>query len=205
MRGPEACSLIQAFSERWIKQAGSSAGDLVNIYRLGIGDETKLENDGGWCTQLSRSIDSRVNAFDANIMKKNTRITLLRDGFEGLDIDSLTSTWNEKTEKDAKSSRCFETTSLDTLYYSQALSSKKGRLVDNSIHLQNVHHIRRAKHHIYIESQYFISSSHMWSNPKDRDVKCPNLIAAEVRGSAIFALFLLVMCALIDTCLSCFS
>jgi phospholipase D1/2 len=171
VRGPEACSLIQAFSERWTKQAGSSAGDLVNIYRLGLGDETKLVNDGGWCTQLSRSIDSRVNAFDATV----------NQCFEDTDIDALSSKWNSKTEKGVKSSRSFKTTSLKTLHFNRTLSSKKGRLIDDSIHLQNVHHIRRARHHIYIESQYFISSSHIWSNPKERDVKCSNLIAAEVR------------------------
>jgi len=41
-----------------------------------------------------------------------------------------------------------------------------------------IHHIRRAEHFIYIESQYFMGSSFMW--PKDRSVKCGNMIAAEI-------------------------
>ena len=81
-------------------------------------------------------------------------------------------------EKNAKSSRRFETATFKELSYSRCLDTKKGRLVDNSIHLSNIHHIRRSEHFIYIESQYFMGSSFMWS--KDQDVKCGNMIAAEV-------------------------
>merc|ERR1712085_36029 len=47
-----------------------------------------------------------------------------------------------------------------------------------SIHLTNIHHIRRAEHFIYIESQYFMGSSFMWS--KDSNAKCGNLLPAEI-------------------------
>ena len=170
MRGPEALDLVQAFSERWIKQAGNHVGDLVNIHRLGLGDEDKLVNNGGWCTQLSRSIDSRVNAFDASI----------RQSFKSTNIDAVTSNWSEEKEKNAKISRSFENSILHELKFNQTLDSKKGRLVDSSIHMSHVHHIRRAKHSIYIESQYFMGSSSIWCDEKERDVKCSNLIAQEV-------------------------
>ena len=87
--------------------------------------------------------------------------------------------WQATKEKDAACSKRFETTTETAVRYSHRLDHKKGRLVDNSIHLSNIHHIRRAQHFIYIESQYFLSSSFMWAT--DRHVKCGNMIAAEVR------------------------
>ncbi|KAL7517426.1 hypothetical protein ACHAWX_002348 [Stephanocyclus meneghinianus] len=170
VRGPETLDLIQAFTERWIKQAPDAVGDLVNIHRLGLGEESKLENDGGWCTQLSRSIDSRVNAFDASI----------RQSFKITDMDSLNVGWSFEIEKHAEKSRRFETSSFAMLQFSRTLDQKKGRLIDNSIHMAHIHHIRRARHHIYIESQYFMGSSFMWLNEKERDVKCSNMVAAEL-------------------------
>eukprot|EP00899_Mesostigma_viride_P015391 jgi/Mesvir1/23853/Mv10655-RA.3 len=49
----------------------------------------------------------------------------------------------------------------------QHLLSKKGRQVDNSIHRAYVHQIRRAKHFIYIENQYFLGSCQAWSSNQD--------------------------------------
>eukprot|EP00123_Amoebidium_parasiticum_P009478 comp19500_c0_seq1/m.22765 comp19500_c0_seq1/g.22765 ORF comp19500_c0_seq1/g.22765 comp19500_c0_seq1/m.22765 type:complete len:830 (-) comp19500_c0_seq1:566-3055(-) len=42
---------------------------------------------------------------------------------------------------------------------------KKGRFVDMSIQRAYIHAIRRAKHHIYIENQYFLGSSQVWDPP----------------------------------------
>ena len=170
VRGPEALDLVQAFTERWLKQASEDVGDLVNIHRLGLGDEEKLRNDGGWCTQLSRCIDSRVNAFDASI----------RQSFKSTCIDDVASDWSEKSEKNTKLSRSFEHVSLKEMNFNQTLDLKKGRLVDSSIHLHFIHFIRRAQHSIYIESQYFMGSSSIWCDEKERRVKCSNLIAQEL-------------------------
>jgi hypothetical protein len=41
-----------------------------------------------------------------------------------------------------------------------------------------VHHIRRARHFIYIESQYFMGSSFLWH--QDRRVGCHHIIPAEI-------------------------
>lgn len=54
----------------------------------------------------------------------------------------------------------------------------KGIKVDNSIHKAYVHHIRSAKHFIYIESQYFIGGCHMWSKSKRSGAS--NLIPIEL-------------------------
>ena len=75
-------------------------------------------------------------------------------------------------------SRRYETASIGDLSYSRCLGQKKGRLVDASIEASWVHHIRRAEHFIYVESQYFMGSSFMWS--EDRACKCGNLVAAEI-------------------------
>ena len=96
-------------------------------------------------------------------------------------------------------SRRYETRNVE-LACNRTLYEKKGRLVDRSIELSLIHHIRRAKHFIYIETQYFMGSSHMWS--KDQTVKCRNLLAAEItlkiinkiqRGERFVAYILLPM------------
>jgi hypothetical protein len=172
---------VKAFEERWTKQA--DAADLVSLTQLGLDgaeswlfngveisvDGAEIENKGSWCTQLSRSIDSRVNEFEPS----TTKAVVLEF------ISDSSINWKSIQEKDAKLSKRFETATTSPLSYSRCLDMKKGRLVDSSIHTTNIHQIRRAKHFIYIESQYFMGSSFMWEN--NRSVKCGNMIAAEVQ------------------------
>ena len=165
VRGPEAAHLVQAFEERWTKQA--DAGLLAHPSRNGL---INAESNGGWCAQLSRSIDSRVNNFDPSANKRH-----LRGSYKQPEDRS---DWKPIKEKDTKLSQRFEILTFSGINNSKCLDSKKGRLVDSSIHETNIHHIRRAKHFIYIESQYFMGSSFMWS--KDSDAKCGNMIAAEI-------------------------
>jgi phospholipase D1/2 len=166
VRGPEAIHLALAFEERWTKQG--NAGELVSRSRIGLDDETGLQNNGGWCAQISRSIDSRVNAFDPSVNRTRSNM----DSYEEK------AHWTSMKERHTSLSKRFATAFGSGFSYNNCLDRKKGRLVDNSIHLTNIHHIRRAKHFIYIESQYFMGSSFMWS--KDSAVKCGNMIAAEV-------------------------
>lgn len=51
--------------------------------------------------------------------------------------------------------------------------------VDQSIHHAYVHNIRAAKHFIYIENQYFLGSSHLWTSGQ-RGGFAPNLVAIEI-------------------------
>jgi len=166
VRGPECIQLAIAFEERWTKQG--NAGELVNRGRLGLDSDEKLQNKGGWCAQLSRSIDSRVNAFDPSVNQMRDSLGRYED----------VAGWKLTKEKNITFSKRFETATVADLSYSCCLERKKGRLVDDSIHISMIHHIRRAEHFIYIESQYFMGSSFMW--PKDRSVKCGNMIAAEI-------------------------
>ncbi|KAL7645158.1 UNVERIFIED_CONTAM: hypothetical protein RMT77_003536 [Armadillidium vulgare] len=76
-------------------------------------------------------------------------------------------------------SAMFHTSTLDKLL------SRKGRLFDSSIQRAYIHHIRRAKHFLYIENQYFLGSSHGWLI---QEAKCPNLIPAEIAVRIINAI-----------------
>ena len=97
-----------------------------------------------------------------------------------MDLDVVTADPSVKWEVIDDTYRRFETSNDCGIQFDRALDQKKGRAVDKSIELTNIHHIRRAKHFIYIESQYFLGSSHMWRDKNDRKVKCNNLIAAEL-------------------------
>lgn len=56
---------------------------------------------------------------------------------------------------------------------------RKNACVDQSIHHAYVHNIRCAKHFIYIENQYFLGSSHLWSSGQ-RGGFAPNLVPIEI-------------------------
>ena len=47
-----------------------------------------------------------------------------------------------------------------------------------------IHHIRRARHFIYIENQYFMGSSYMWHH--DRGAGCSHIIPAEVTAKICY-------------------
>jgi len=168
--GPEVINIVQAFSERWMSQAPKLSGELINLRNLKLDSPELLWKEGGYCAQTSRSIDGRVNYFDRSARQNETnlRASLM-----------ASSAWQIKNEQNTELSRRFESTSGD-INFTRVLDYKKGRPVDSSIHTTMIHHIRRAKHFIYIESQYFMGSSFMWSNSSDRKVKCNNLVPAEI-------------------------
>lgn len=173
VRGPEALDLVQAFRERWISQAAPGRiSCLVDMGNLGF-TKRSLANDAGWHCQLSRSIDKRVSEFDRTVYQSWRNV--------GPDeLKPRSAAWVTIDEGHANIARRFETATDAHVSFNRTLDQKKGRDVDKSIELSNIHHIRRAKHFIYIESQYFLSSSHMWTNEKNRSVKCSNLIAIEL-------------------------
>ncbi|KAA0199526.1 hypothetical protein HAZT_HAZT007200 [Hyalella azteca] len=59
-----------------------------------------------------------------------------------------------------------------------ALTHKKGRAYDNSLHRAYIHQIRRSERFIYVENQYFLGSSHVWLDC--RDAKAGNLVPLEI-------------------------
>ena len=60
----------------------------------------------------------------------------------------------------------------------QPLDRLRCSLVDSSAHKALIYHIRQAEHVVYIESQYFLSSSHVWYH--HRSPCCCNKVAAEL-------------------------
>ena len=180
VRGPEAIHLVRAFEERWSKQAESEL--LVTLRNLGYNDAKAAETKGGWSAQLSRSIDSNVNDFKQREEAQDQE----KDFVSKDSVD-----WSIVPDNDALLSKRFEALTFDRPPVIKQMSMKKGRLVDTSIHTTNIHQIRRAKHFIYIESQYFMGSSFMWED--NRHVKCGNMIAAEVRSVTSFAVLFSMM------------
>lgn len=73
---------------------------------------------------------------------------------------------------------------------------RKNAQVDYSIHSAYVHNIRRAKHFIYIENQYFLGSSHMWLSGQRGDfaghliaIEVSEKICAKIRANERFAVY----------------
>jgi len=69
-----------------------------------------------------------------------------------------------------------------TLEYSVETHQDAEVLYDRSIQNAYVHHIRCAQRFIYIENQYFLGSSHLWSMSQSDSIvqMCTNLIPAEL-------------------------
>lgn len=84
-------------------------------------------------------------------------------------------------------------------------SDRKGLIVrrsantDQSIHNAYIHHIRNAKHFIYIENQYMIGSSHMWQSGQRGGfasnlvpIEIAEKICAKIRANERFAVYMLI-------------
>jgi len=186
IRGPGVKSLLRNFEERWRKQASNCVEHIVNLEAIGLSDIEEYNVENQWHTQLLRSIDSRTCAFDASQLQsyQETDLDNLDVEFEG---DAIRETETNrgsflKMMKKDKSKRAFDRTfvtdNADSFQITRDLYRKKGRDIDASIHAGLVHHIRRAKHFIYVESQYFLGNAHMWD--KHDSVKCDNLVATEI-------------------------
>jgi len=206
VRGPAALDVVANFSERWAKQAPDALGELLNLKELGLDDPPKRISEEAWCSQVLRSIDERTAVFNKVRIESFQDNDIFTIGGDGFKVEDLSVEENEKegtmkrffhagkakVEKaahqltagfeglaiDEKRSRFFKTLNLDEFAFASCLFRKKGRLVDTSMHRGWLHHIRNAKHTLYIESQYFLGSSHMWSQLTS--AKCGNLIPADV-------------------------
>lgn len=185
MQGPGTLDLLQNFEERWIGQGGN-ADDLVSIEQKGIrtsaAEGSEDDDEFTWNTQLLRSIDQRT----AKLRVPDEEVVKL-DDMQGVIIDP------EKPVKPAKrktflqqillkklgrqSEHFFVGQQVEDIEVARPLDYNREMRVDSSAHKGMVHHIRNARHSIYIESQYFLSSSFLW---EDKTPKCCNLVAAEI-------------------------
>jgi phospholipase D1/2 len=198
VRGPAAMDVIANFQERWFKQAPDAVGDLLDLTKLGLTNPLQRKTEDAWCSQVLRSIDERTAVFDKArcYSSKYPHANSYNDSFsEGEKETRLKEILHASKEKLKRTGQKFKNTFHDTsitgerttsfksshidgYLFTRRLSQKKGRLVDNSMHKGWLHHIRRSKHMVYIESQYFLGSSHLWSEHKS--AKCGNLIPAEI-------------------------
>lgn len=76
---------------------------------------------------------------------------------------------------------------------------RKNARVDQSIHHAYVHNIRSAKHFIYIENQYFLGSSHLWSSGQRGGfasnlvpIELAEKICAKIRANERFVVYVTV-------------
>jgi phospholipase D1/2 len=160
-----------------------------------LGDDD--DDDESWSCQLFRSIDDRTAKFDAKFLVRKPMDLEKTQGIAEVPVrDQDDLVVHLKTKKDkvrrrkrdrirmkgkkirAKLERFFEGESVVGFSFDRFLNQERGVSKDASVQEAMVHHIRRAEHCIYIESQYFLSSSHFWS--KDTAVHCSNLVAAEI-------------------------
>ena len=181
VRGPAVLDIVQNFEERWKQQNGPQIDKLVDLSAKGIKVEGVRSDEGSWRTQFFRSIDARTAKFDPKV--EATFAGPSFDEIEGVTFDQpelrevsklQRKIWRAKSELQ----RTFTANDATGFGFPRSLSHKRGRNIESSIHDALVYHIRRAKHSIYIESQYFLSSSHMW--PKKNRTGCQNLVAAEL-------------------------
>lgn len=190
VQGPGALDLLKNFEERWIGQGGDAA-DLLDFEKKGIRSKSvsvsnNAEDDDcdgyeAWSTQLFRSIDEKTAKLTARKFETTTF-----DDIEGVEFGEKKKIRGGKRmtllQKVLKTGRQneqhFVASDADNIEVSRPLDSKRDIKVDSSVHKGMVHHIRNAQHSIYIESQYFLSSSFLWKEKKTS--KCCNLIAAEI-------------------------
>lgn len=208
--GPGVMDVVENFTGRWTKQCAKHIDRLVDLSYIGLDKPPRYESTNMWATQVFRSIDSRCTTFnyfkvkpespfrqkkdDAKIYmekQKNKLIGRLGKvvGEKGMEkavkgvnkkankllkkVDNLVG--GEKDEEDLDPS--------SPVVYS-ATTSKKGREVDSSVHTALVYNIRKAKHYVYIETQYFVGNCNMWKS--NNDAKCGNLVSL-VRMLSIYS------------------
>lgn len=203
VRGPGAMDVLKNFTERWNMQVNDVS--LVDVEGFGLANPPAYTGKDSWCTQLFRSIDARTAQFDEAILST----------FESHSIDDLPgvnfapalkkekgarrfSRIRNKEKQIGELHRIFVTPDASTFQFDRCLKLKKGRNIDVSAHAGILHHIRRAEHSVYIEGQYFLSSSHMWRTSSN--TKCGNLIAsaltlkicAKIEANEPFAVYIVI-------------
>jgi phospholipase D1/2 len=177
VRGPGALDIVQNFTERWKMQAQGCEGELVNLGKLGLANPPVHTGKDTWCTQLFRSIDARTALFDQDRLARFA-FTKVDDIGEHFSLVNDRGQHLKEMLRGKQSNCAFATRDISTFRFDRDLTLKKGRNIDDSVHSAILHHIRRAEHSVYIESQYFLSSSHLWGS--DSKAKCGNLVAAEL-------------------------
>ncbi|KAF2368524.1 Phospholipase D C-terminal [Trinorchestia longiramus] len=107
---------------------------------------------------------------EAIVSDSDFQLTKSAGLFSSYTYDSLDS-WNVQM---------FRSASEDSvpLVDSENIYRYAGTRIDNSLHRAYLHHIRRSKRFIYVETSHFIGSSHFWEDCSD--IQSKNLIPIEI-------------------------
>lgn len=183
VEGPAAIDLLQNFEERWRRQAETDVDKLIDIKKVNVKAKV-TEDKNSWTTQLFRSIDARTALFDADVIA-NFKVPSFEE-IDGVSFDDESIIDSDGRERNVVKRRysqpqykhTFTSKNAEGFEFHQCLHLRKGLQYDPSCEEALIYYIRNAQHSVYIESQYFLSSSHIWS--QDKATKCDNLIAAEL-------------------------
>lgn len=155
----------------------------IHAHVTGVAAWDILTNfEGRWSRQAPRSVRTALHAHTSETFLQPSEEDAIRDG-----------SWNVQVL------RSINETSTALSAERDGLIVRKSASTDKSIQNAYVHHIRNAKHFIYIENQYFIGSSHMWQSGQ-RGGFASNLVpielseklCAKIRANERFVVYLVI-------------
>lgn len=118
--------------------------------------------EGRWGRQAPDNLKSMLHPHSSEFFVQPSEEDEIRDG-----------DWNVQLLRSINESSTILNPQRPGLYV------RKNASIDQSIHQAYIHNIRSAKHFIFIENQYFLGSSHLWSSGQ-RGGFAAHLVAAEV-------------------------
>lgn len=138
--------------------------------------------EGRWARQAPRNVRGELHPHPADTFVQPSEEDSIQDG-----------SWNVQVL------RSINETSTPLSAERDGLIVRKSASTDKSIHKAYIHHIRNAKHFIYLENQYFIGSSHMWQSGQ-RGGFAANLVpielaeklCAKIRAKERFVVYLVI-------------
>lgn len=145
---------------------GLAAEDAIHTFRIRWDNEIKrqrrITDDNGLRTQNIMAEMLLFSRFPRGSLPNSNKI-------------DATTTWNVHIVRSIDSS----SVNFDDDIHPQntAVKTAYGHTVDNSVHQAMIDAIRLADRFIYIEQQYFISSSQSWNKPSK---VCTNIVALEI-------------------------
>lgn len=190
IEGPAAYDVMINFIERWSKQAGTRMqkelfwmDDNYNVHM-----PRALLEYGSKRRVLGRlmSVHLRTHSSQRPGVRSlfEVKMAVIKDHDEGFIVtdpaapDSWAVQVFRSIDSDSATGFGAEREAFKDSIFDAGLAIKKGKVVDRSIHTAYIHAIRKAQRFIYIENQYFLGSSHLWS--QERDAPCQHLVPAEI-------------------------
>jgi len=151
---------------------GQSAASALGLGRGGSADDADDDDDDDLSDMSEEELQDLQNDLDELIEEERQR----------------SGSWNATFSTDSKQnadkvvqvlrSIDEDCARLDKRVHAPVLMFDKDLKIDNSLHRALVHHIRNAQHFVYLETEHFIGSSHLWSEEKASGAN--NLVPGEI-------------------------